>query len=93
VGTRVDGAAEVICDGVNGFLAEPGDIDGLAQRLLSLLDDPELARSMGKQGEALPSEFDIHQMVRRQEQEYERLMSGLTHGASVNEARELVHRG
>ncbi len=93
VGTRVDGAAEVICDGVNGFLAEPGDIDGLAQRLLSLLDDPELARSMGKQGEALPSEFDIHHMVRRQEQEYERLMSGLTHGASASEARELVHRG
>ena len=93
VGTRVDGAAEVISEGVNGFLAEPGDIDGLAQRLLSLLDDPELARSMGKQGEALPSEFDIHHMVRRQEQEYERLMSGLTHGASASEARELVHRG
>lgn len=77
VGTRVDGAAEVVRDGVNGYLLAPGDIDGLADRVLALLNNPTLAADMGKRGRALPPEFDIHDMVRRQEQEYEALPAGL----------------
>jgi glycosyltransferase involved in cell wall biosynthesis len=77
VGTRVDGAAEVIRDGVNGYLVEPGDMPRMAGHVLSLLADPDKARRMGREGRALPGEYDIHGMVRRQEQEYERLLPGL----------------
>ena len=81
VGTRVDGAAEVVRDGVNGYLLAPGDVQGLADRVLSLLANPTLAADMGRRGEALPQEFDIHDMVRRQEEEYDRLLAGLRSGA------------
>lgn len=75
VGTRVDGAAEVVHDGRNGFLVEPGDLPSMAGRVLALLDAPDLARDMGRHGRALPAEFDIRDMVRRQEREYERLLA------------------
>lgn len=75
VGTRVDGAAEVVHDGRNGFLVEPGDLPAMAERVLALLGAPDLARDMGRHGRALPAEFDIHDMVRRQEREYERLLA------------------
>ncbi len=74
VGTAVDGAAEVVRDGVNGYLVEPGDVRSLAERVLSLLTRPEEAARMGRAGLALPDEFDIHEMVRRQEREYERAL-------------------
>jgi len=76
VGTRVDGAAEVVRDGINGYLLAPGDITGMAERVLTLLTNPTLAADMGRRGESLPPEFDIHDMVRHQEQEYERLLAG-----------------
>jgi glycosyltransferase involved in cell wall biosynthesis len=82
VGTRVDGAAEVVHDGINGYLLAPGDVQGLADRVLSLLANPTAAADMGRRGESLPSEFDIHDMVRRQEQEYERLLAGTKQGMS-----------
>lgn len=74
VGTKVDGATEVIQEGVNGYLVEPGDVRGLAERVLSLLNRPEEAVSMGQAGRLLPAEFDIHEMVRLQEREYERIL-------------------
>ena len=77
VGTRVDGAAEVIRDGINGYLLAPGDINGMAERVLALLANPTLAADMGRRGESLPLEFDIHDMVRRQEREYEQLLAGM----------------
>ena len=85
VGTRVDGAAEVVRDGINGYLLAPGDVQGLAERVLALLANPTLAADMGRRGESLPPEFDIHDMVRRHEQEYERLVARIVHeGSSRN---------
>ncbi len=75
VGTRVDGAAEVVRDGVTGFLTEPGDVRALAERVLHVLAHPEEARRMGRNGQALPLEFDIHEMVRQQEREYDTLLA------------------
>jgi glycosyltransferase involved in cell wall biosynthesis len=75
VGTNVDGAAEVVRNGSNGYLKEPGDVEGMAASALELLDRPERAQVMGRQGQALAEEFDIHHMVRRQEAEYEALLA------------------
>ncbi len=75
VGTRVDGAPEVIRDGINGYLLEPGDVNGLAERVVFLLAHPNHAKQMGRNAESVPPEFDIHEMVRQQEREYERLVT------------------
>jgi len=77
VGTRVDGAAEVVRDGVNGYLLAPGDVQGLADRVLALLMNPALAADMGHERTRLPQEFDCDVVVYLHEQEYERLLAGI----------------
>jgi len=86
VGTRVDGAAEVIRDGVNGYLVEPGDVRGMADRVLELLAHPDVAVRMGQKGESLPQEFDIRDMIRRLEREYDRLVGDQKQGDIVSVA-------
>jgi glycosyltransferase involved in cell wall biosynthesis len=70
VATAVDGTPEAVVDGVNGYLHAPGDVAGMAGHVLQLLDKPDEARRMGEAGQALPAEFEIREMVRRQETEY-----------------------
>lgn len=50
VATAVGGVPDVVRDGVDGFLVEPGDLDGLAERLARLAADPELRARMGAAG-------------------------------------------
>jgi glycosyltransferase involved in cell wall biosynthesis len=50
VATRVGGVPDVVVDGQDGFLVEPGDVDGLAERLASLAADPARRREMGEHG-------------------------------------------
>jgi glycosyltransferase involved in cell wall biosynthesis len=52
VGTTTGSMPELIEDGVTGFLVEPGDVGALADRLMSMLADPEKTRSMGERGYA-----------------------------------------
>jgi glycosyltransferase involved in cell wall biosynthesis len=50
VATLVGGTPDVIRDGVDGFLVEPGDSDGLAERLAEIARDPERSAAMGAAG-------------------------------------------
>ncbi|TML95121.1 MAG: glycosyltransferase family 4 protein, partial [Actinobacteria bacterium] len=50
VATRVGGIPDVVRDGEEGFLVEPGATDELAERLGQLARDPALRERMGKQG-------------------------------------------
>jgi glycosyltransferase involved in cell wall biosynthesis len=64
VATKVDGAPEAIEEGVNGFLVAPGDIDGMVEKIITLLDEPERLKEMGRKGsEKVFPEFDIDLMV------------------------------
>lgn len=45
--SRVGGLPEVVRDGETGLLVEPGDLDGLRDRLALLLGDRRLARRLG----------------------------------------------
>lgn len=53
VTTPVFGIPEMVRAGVNALFYSPGDIDGLAQALLSLISAPERGRGMGKAGAAV----------------------------------------
>jgi glycosyltransferase involved in cell wall biosynthesis len=50
VATRVGGVADVIRDGVDGFLVEVGDAEALAERLATLASDPARRAVMGAAG-------------------------------------------
>jgi glycosyltransferase involved in cell wall biosynthesis len=50
VATRVGGVAEMVSDGQTGFVVESGDEAGLADRLVTLLDDEALCLQMGRRG-------------------------------------------
>jgi glycosyltransferase involved in cell wall biosynthesis len=50
IGSKVGGIPEILQDGKNGFLIEPGDEEQLADRMLRLAADPDLARRFGQTG-------------------------------------------
>ncbi|HAJ56763.1 MAG TPA: hypothetical protein DCL35_03210 [Candidatus Omnitrophica bacterium] len=67
------GAGEAVKDGVNGFLARPGDTEGLAAKISLLLENDGLRSRMGQFGLHIVSqeEFSLHAMLSRLEGLYE----------------------
>ena len=50
VATRVGGVPDVVSDGVDGFLVQVGDVEGIANALQRLASDPALRHAMGAAG-------------------------------------------
>lgn len=74
--TAIDGCRELVGDGDNGVVVEPGSPRALAGALLRLLEDDELRRRMGARGRArIEREFSIERMVERTETLYHRALS------------------
>jgi glycosyltransferase involved in cell wall biosynthesis len=76
VATNVNGAPEAIRNGLNGYLLPPGDVAGMAKKILYLINNPEEAHAMGRKGRELVEEFDIWKMVKQQEVLYQNLSAG-----------------
>ncbi|HDM90791.1 MAG TPA: glycosyltransferase [candidate division WOR-3 bacterium] len=53
VASNVGGIPLQIKDGENGFLVEPTDLKGFAERLIYLLKNPKPAKEMGKKGKEM----------------------------------------
>lgn len=65
VAYRAGGPADLIRDGVDGFLVKCGDVAGLRARLLQLTRDPVLARRMGEAGrERVAADFGWERSLR-----------------------------
>jgi colanic acid/amylovoran biosynthesis glycosyltransferase len=61
VSTSISGIPELIEDGQNGLLTNPGDASALADALHLLKNDPELRLRLGKAGRVtVAKEFNIH---------------------------------
>src|SRR5208282_1471297 len=59
-----DGAREVCRDGETGFLVKPGDLTGLKNCLLQIVNDPALCKIFGKSGSDFVREnFAVEKMV------------------------------
>jgi glycosyltransferase involved in cell wall biosynthesis len=70
VTTDIEGADEMVEEGKNGFIVRKKDYLALGEKVLYLLQNPAAAKKMGEAGRSVPVEFDIDEMVRRQEQLY-----------------------
>ena len=56
VSTATTGAKEIIKDGYNGYLVPIGDAKALADKILYLLNNPDIAKEMGENGRKLVKE-------------------------------------
>jgi trehalose synthase len=64
VASNVGGIPGQIEDGKNGFLLEPADIEGFADRIVHLLKNPDEAKSMGLKGqETVKQKFLITRLL------------------------------
>ena len=59
VGSRVGGIPDLVVDGVNGLLVEPGETEALAGALVRILQDRELAQRLGEQARASAAQWTI----------------------------------
>lgn len=76
VATRVGGNPEVVVDGESGLLVPPKDPQALADAVLRLLRDRELARRLGEAARRrIESEFTLERMVQRLETLYDDLLA------------------
>ncbi len=76
IATRVGGIPELIDDGVEGFLIEPGDVLMLANRIAMLVTDETLRRQMGARARAKAQQFDQAVMVSRLTKEIRQMLTG-----------------
>ena len=76
VASRVGGIPDLVEDGRNGFLVQPGDAKALAAAIKRLLIDKELAGEMGSRGRKMVDEkFSSDIMVRSIEEVYRHLLT------------------
>jgi colanic acid/amylovoran biosynthesis glycosyltransferase len=66
VATRHGGIPDVVEDGVTGFLVPEGDVPAMAERMLRLAQDPQLAAQMGRAGRGRVLEhFTLEQTIKK----------------------------
>ncbi|MBA2570465.1 MAG: glycosyltransferase family 4 protein [Chloroflexi bacterium] len=70
IGSRAGGIPDMIDDGVNGLLVEPGDVHGLAAAMHRLVTDPARATSMGTAGRLSVAALGPEQIAARFESFY-----------------------
>lgn len=76
VASRVGGIPDLVEDGVNGFLVNPGKIQELREGLLRVLRDKKLARKLGKQGRKKTTDrFSAEIMIQSIDGIYRELLS------------------
>ena len=64
IATRVGGIPELVMDEDSGFLIERGDVEKLAERVLTLIDEPARRQSMGIAGRKIvDAKFDLQKNV------------------------------
>jgi len=80
VATAVDGTPEAVVHGVSGFLTRPHEVEEMASRVLYLLENPQVAKRMGREAQGMVEEFDEGEMLRRQQELYLRLLKEAGYG-------------
>ena len=72
---NVDGVSEILKDNYNGFLVEPTNIKKLAERIIKYIDNKELIRMHGKNGQNIVrNRWSVEGMVKRTDQIYSYLV-------------------
>jgi glycosyltransferase involved in cell wall biosynthesis len=65
VASRVGGLPEIVRDGENGILIEPGSPDALQAAILNFYEDPDLRRRIGASGREFSRDFTADAMAEK----------------------------
>jgi glycosyltransferase involved in cell wall biosynthesis len=72
VSTAVGGVPELLQNGKEGFIVQPGRVDEFSEAMMTLLNNPNLRRTMGSAAAGRAREnFDVSAMVRAYEDLYD----------------------
>lgn len=82
VTTRVGGIPEVITDGVDGLLVDPGDPGALAAAMGKLLADDAARAAVAAAARRRAGDFDLRRAVRQIESVYERALASRREASS-----------
>lgn len=75
VATNVGGSPEMVIDGITGYLVLPSNSDALAEAIITLIQNPNKAMTMGVEGKKLVQEkFTVEAMVKSYERLYKDLL-------------------
>lgn len=75
IGTKVGGIPEIIEDGITGFLIPPHSPDKLAQAIIKILENPDLAHNMGSRGrQKAEIQFNLQQSINEIQKIYEQIL-------------------
>lgn len=76
VATSVGGIPEIIKDGENGFLIQPGDYRGLAEKITYLIEHPDARKEMGRRNRELAiKQYDFSRVVDDLDRIYQSLIN------------------
>lgn len=75
VASRVGGILDLVKHNQNGLLVGPGDIEGLSEAILRLLDDCRLRDDMGRCGAAVAKDYSVERMVQKIDALYRSLLN------------------
>jgi len=81
VASAVGGIPEIVRDGKDGVLVPPGDVKGFRDACSSIIDNPDLAKSLVLSGLNHWPKFSIESMVGETEQVYTRVLNNMTQPA------------
>jgi glycosyltransferase involved in cell wall biosynthesis len=88
VAPRVGGVPEIVEDGVNGLLFEPGDAGDMAGKICRLLEDRSLAARLGhRAGLDAERRYEPSTVARRIEANYRRVIESWNHSGRRGPAR------
>ena len=76
VATDIQGNADVICDGETGLLAPPRDGNALAEKVVSLIENPDLAGALARNAvNVVRDQYSLDRFIQETQDLYETLMS------------------
>lgn len=72
--TPVGGIPEIIKDGYNGILVPPGDIDRLAEAIITLVNNPQQREALAKHARLTASQYAIDAYMEKLHQLYQKVL-------------------
>ena len=76
VSTKVGGVPRIVKNGINGFVLEPGDAQGIANAIINILDNPSGYPAMSKASKATAASHSLKRYEKRLESLYDEVLGG-----------------